>query len=127
MIVENNNLLNIKYGGNNSSSSSSSSSPSFSSSSRDFTYVYRIFREELNLDLHQPNLAHFVNQKIAPLFTTNVTLDLKQNHQFVNYIDTYFYRNEYFTDRCLFDYNGVLYCHVYDNIDLLNRVYQILN
>jgi hypothetical protein len=28
-------------------------------------------------------------------------------------------RDEYLSNRCLFNYNGVLYCYVYDNEDLL--------
>jgi hypothetical protein len=41
------------------------------------------------------------------------------NHPFVDLIGTNFNRNDYSTNRCLFNYNGVLYCYVSDNIDLL--------
>jgi hypothetical protein len=63
-----------------------------------------------------------MNEKIIPLFNTNISLNLPVDYLFINVINvigTNFYRNEYFANRCLFNYNGVLYCYVYGNIDLL--------
>jgi hypothetical protein len=56
---------------------------------------------------------------MIPLFDDDVNLNIQINHLFANLIGTNFSRNEYYTDRCLFNYNGVLYCYVYDNIYLL--------
>jgi hypothetical protein len=60
-----------------------------------------------------------MNENIIPQHNTNITLNVPIDHPFVNIIGTDFYENEYLTNRCLFNYNGVLYCYVYDNIDLL--------
>jgi hypothetical protein len=56
---------------------------------------------------------------MTPLFDSYVNLNLPINNLFVNDLGTNFSRNEYPTNRCLFNYNGVQYCYVYDNIDLL--------
>jgi hypothetical protein len=63
-----------------------------------------------------------MNEKIIPLFNTNISLNLPADYLFnnvINVIGTNFYRNEYSANRSLFDYNGVFYCYVYGNIDLL--------
>jgi hypothetical protein len=123
IIVDNNNLLNIKNKDNNSSSSSSSFLSSSiiltSRSERDFSNVNPKFKDELNLDLNQSKLVHFIKEKIVPLFDDNVTLNVPTNYPFVDLIGTNFNRNDYSTNCCLFNYNGVLYCYIYDNIDLL--------
>jgi hypothetical protein len=60
-----------------------------------------------------------MNKKIVLLFDNHVNLNIPINHLFANLIGINFNRNDYSTNRCLFNYNGVLYCHVYDNIYLL--------
>jgi hypothetical protein len=54
-----------------------------------------------------------------PLFDDHVNLNISINNLFVNDLGMNFSRNEYSTDRCLFNYNGVSYCYVYSNVDLL--------
>jgi hypothetical protein len=92
-------LLSIKTKDKNSSSSSSSSSFSFSTvldsySGRDFSNVNKQFKDELNL---------------------NVPI----NHPFVDLIGANFNRNDYSSNRCLFNYNGIMHCYVYNFLDLL--------
>jgi hypothetical protein len=60
-----------------------------------------------------------MNQEIVPLFNDHISLSVPGGHDFANDIETYFYRNESFTGRCFFDYNGMMYCHVYNYLDLL--------
>jgi hypothetical protein len=88
-----------------------------SHSGRDFSNVNPKFKDELNLDLNQTKLTR--NQKMFPLFDDHVNLNLPINNLFINGLGTNFSRNKYSTYRCLFNYNGISYCYVYDNIDLL--------
>jgi hypothetical protein len=124
MVVENNNLLNIKNKDNNSSPSSFSFS-SFSLavldsySERDFSKVNLDFKGDLNLDLKQLNLLLLSNKKTFPQFPITLTLNIPINRSFFDILGTNFSTNEHSTDHCLFNYNGVLYCYVYNNIDLL--------
>jgi hypothetical protein len=53
------------------------------------------------------------------LFDDHTNLNVPINNLFVNNLGTNFSRNEYATNRCLFNYNGVSNCYVYDYIDLL--------
>jgi hypothetical protein len=124
-VVENNNLLNIREKDNNSSSSSFPSTFSMtlaefhSFSGRNFSNVNSHFKDEFNLDLQEPSLLLLLNKKTLPQFTTTVSLNVPIDHPFVNILRTDFYHNDYSTNRCLFDYNGVLYCYIYNNKDLL--------
>jgi hypothetical protein len=54
-----------------------------------------------------------------PLFDDHINLNVLITNLFVNDLGMNFSGNEYLTDRCLFNYNGVAYCYVYNNIDLL--------
>jgi hypothetical protein len=87
-----------------------------SHSKRDFSNVNLKFKDELNLDLNQTKIPK--NHKMHALFDDHVNLNVPINNRFVNDLGN-FSRNEYPTDRCLFNYNGVAYCYVFDNIDLL--------
>jgi hypothetical protein len=117
-------LLNIKTKSNNSSSSLSSflsfSKPLISFSLRDFSNINKDSEDEYNLNSHQQlNLIHLMNEKIFPLFNANISSNVPVNHPFINVIRTTFYKQKYSIDSCLFNYNGILYCNVYDNKDLL--------
>jgi hypothetical protein len=84
---------------------------------RDFSIVNTDFRDELNLGLQQFNLLLLLNQKTLPQFITKITLNISINNPFLEVIGTNFIRNDYLSNCCLFNYNTVLYCYIYDNID----------
>jgi hypothetical protein len=88
-------------------------------SGRNFSNVDSNFKDEFNLDLQQPSLLLLLNEKTLPQFTTTISLNVPTDHPFVGILGTNFTRNDYSTNRCLFDYNGVLYCYIYNNKDLL--------
>jgi hypothetical protein len=123
-----NNFLNIRAKNNNSSSSSSSSSLSSSTtiishSGRDFSNVNKNFKVEFNLDLQeQLNLTQIMNENLFPQHNANISLNILIDHPFVNLLGTTFFKQNYSTNRCLFNYNGDLYSHVYNNVDLLTSL-----
>jgi hypothetical protein len=91
-------------------------------SQRNLSNVDPNFKDEFNLDLQEPNLLHLKNERIYHLINPAISLDTPNDHQFINEIGTTYIKTEYFSNVYLFDYNGVLYCHINNNADFITSI-----
>jgi hypothetical protein len=60
-----------------------------------------------------------MKEKIIPQHNASISLNMLVDNLFFDTVGIIFYKNKCSSNCCLFNYNQVLYCYVYDNKDLL--------